>query len=67
MPGAMGTSAVSSHERFIFVMCVSVIIGVSISVKKHHSHGNSYKGKHLTGVAYCSEAQSVIIIVGHGA
>ena len=40
---------------------------VSIAVKRHCDHGNSYKGKHLIVMgAYSSEAQSIIIMVGHG-
>ena len=35
-------------------------------MKRHHDHGNSYKGKHLIGVAYSSEVWSTIIMVGHG-
>ena len=26
-----------------------VLVRVSIAVKRHHDHGNSYKGKHLIG------------------
>ena len=26
-----------------------VLVWVSIAVKRHHDHSNSYKGKHLTG------------------
>ena len=33
----------------------SVFVRVSIAVKRHHDHGNSYKGKHLIAVAYSSE------------
>jgi hypothetical protein len=29
---------------------VGVLVRVSIAVIRHHNHGNSYKGKHLTGV-----------------
>ena len=38
---------------------------VFIALKRYHDHGNSYKGKHLTGVAYSSEAQHIPIMVGH--
>ena len=31
---------------------VCVCLRVSIAVKRHHDHSNSYKGKHLIGVAY---------------
>jgi hypothetical protein len=27
----------------------SVLVCVSIAMKRHHDHGNSYKGQHLTG------------------
>ena len=36
---------------------------VCIAVKRHHDHGNSYKGKHLMEVTV-SEVQSIIIMVG---
>ena len=26
-----------------------VLVRVSVAVKGHHDHGNSYKGEHLTG------------------
>ena len=32
----------------------------------HHDYGDSYKGKHLIVVAYSSEVQSIVIVVGHG-
>ena len=28
---------------------VSLLVRVSVGVKRHHDHGNSYKGKHLIG------------------
>ena len=34
-------------------------------MKRHHD-SNSYKGKHLIGLAYGSEVQSVIIMARHG-
>lgn len=38
---------------------------VSVAVRRHHHHGKSYKGKHLTEVsAHSSEVQSTIIMVG---
>ena len=43
-----------------------VLVSVSVSVKRHHDHCNSYKGKHLIGVAYISEVESIITMVGHG-
>lgn len=30
---------------------LSVLVRVSIAVKRHHGHGDSYKGKHLIEVA----------------
>ena len=40
---------------------------VSIAVKRHRDHDNSYKGKHLIVVlTYSSEVQSIIIMVGQG-
>ena len=40
-----------------------VLVRVSITVKRYHDHGNSYKGKHLIEVAaYSSEVQSIIIM-----
>ena len=30
----------------------SFLVGISISVKRHHDHNNSYKGEHLIRVAY---------------
>ena len=35
-----------------FVPLIDVIVRVSIAVKRHHDHNNSYKGKPLIGVAY---------------
>ena len=36
------------------VLCASlgVLVRVSVAVKRHHNHGNSYKGKYLIGVAH---------------
>lgn len=31
---------------------LNVLVRVSIAVRKHHDLNNSYKGQHLTGVAY---------------
>jgi hypothetical protein len=31
------------------MLFLSHCLRVSIAVKKHHDHGNSYKGKHLVG------------------
>ena len=42
----------------------SVLVRVSVSVKRHHDHTNSYKGK-LVEVAYSSEVQFIIIMVEH--
>jgi hypothetical protein len=30
----------------------SALVKVSVAVKRHHDHGNSYKGKHRMGMAY---------------
>jgi len=30
-------------------MTIGVLVKVSITVKRHHDHSNSYKGKHLIG------------------
>lgn len=43
----------------------SVLVRVSVAVKRHHDHSNSYKGKLLIGVAYSSEVQSIINVVGN--
>jgi hypothetical protein len=32
-----------------------VLLRVFMAVKRHYDHGNSYKGKHLMGLAYISE------------
>ena len=38
----------------------------AIAVERHHDHGNSYNRKHLIElVAYSSEVQSIITMVGH--
>ena len=53
-------------------MCMSkhslpgFLVRVSVTVKRHHGQGNSYKRKHFIVVAYSSEFQSIIIMVGHG-
>ena len=45
----------------------SVLVRVSVAVKRHNDLGNSYKGKHLLGLAYSSEVESIVIIGGkHG-
>ena len=36
-----------------------------LSLRRHHAHGNSYKGKHLMEWLTVSEVQSIIIMVGH--
>jgi hypothetical protein len=40
----------------------SILIMVSIAVKRHHDQGNSYKGQYLVGVGL--QVQSIIIMVG---
>ena len=35
---------------FYFQIKYTVIVRVSIVMKRHHGHGNYYKGKHLIGV-----------------
>ena len=47
-------------------MSYTVLVRVSIAVKRYHGHGNSFEGNHLFVVAYSSEVQSIIIAVGHG-
>ena len=34
---------------------------VSIAVKRHHDHGNSYKGKHFTGASLQSQRFSPLL------
>ena len=42
-----------------------VLVRVFITVKRHHDHSNSYKGKHLVEVLLTvSEVQSIIIMAG---
>jgi hypothetical protein len=40
-----------SHRRLSALCLLTYIIWlrVSVAVKRHHHHGNSYKGKHLIG------------------
>ena len=33
-------------------MIMLFLVRISVSVKRHYDHDNSYKGKHLIGVAY---------------
>jgi len=33
-----------------------------IAGKRHHDHRNSYTGKHLLGLGYSSEVQSIVIM-----
>ena len=42
-----------------------VLVRVSVVVKGHRDHNNAYEGKHLVGVSYSLEVQSIIIMVGH--
>ena len=41
----------------------AVLVRVSIAVKRHYDHSNSYKGKYLILVAYNSEVWSIIVII----
>ena len=34
-------------------------------MKRGYDHGNAYKGKHLIGVTYSSEVESIVIIAEH--
>ena len=63
-----GFKLASSQLLISYALCMSytVIDRISIAVKRHHDHGNSYKGKHLFVVVYSSEVQSIIIVVGYG-
>ena len=45
---------------------VTALVSISIVVKRHYDHSNSYKEKYLIEVAYSSEVQSIIIMAGHG-
>lgn len=39
-----------------------VLVGASVAVKRHHDHGNSYRGKHsIEAAAYSSEVQFIIM------
>ena len=39
--------------QFIFNLPIhAVLVRISIAVKRHHGHGNSYKRKHFFGVAH---------------
>ena len=38
------------------------LVRVSVALKRHHDHNNSYK--HFTGLAHSSEVQSIIIMAG---
>ena len=44
----------------------SILVKVSITVKRHYDHGNSYKGKHLLGFSTVSEIYFIIFMIGHG-
>ena len=41
-----------------------LLVRVSVAARRHHDHGNSYKGKHLIGVAYSSEVSTITVMVG---
>jgi hypothetical protein len=41
------TKGVCSHAWLVIVLYVC--LRISIAVKRHHDHCNSYKGKHLIG------------------
>ena len=43
---------------------LGVCFRISIAVKRRHDHRNSYKGKHLIGLTYSSEDQSIISMLG---
>jgi hypothetical protein len=40
-----------------------VLVRVSITVKRHHDHSNSYKGKHFTGTGL--QIYSIVIMEGN--
>ena len=40
-----------NYLKPFFGFIPSVLVKVSIAVKRHHDHGNFYKGKHLIRVA----------------
>ena len=42
-----------------------VIVCVSIAMKRHHDHSNSYEEKHVIGLAYRSQIQSIIVMTGN--
>ena len=44
----------------------SVLVRVSIAVKRHHDHSTSFKGKRLVGWLIFSVVECIIIMVGHG-
>lgn len=43
---------------------IIVLVRVSVSMKTHHSYGNTYKSKHLIGWFIVSEVQAIIFMVG---
>jgi hypothetical protein len=45
----------------IFEIKKIVYVRVSITVKRHHDHGNSYKGKHLVWIGLQSQRFSQIL------
>ena len=61
----MFISTATAMQHFDYSVTQTVLVRVPIAVKRHHDNGNSYKGKHLMEVvAYSSEVQSIIIMVG---
>ena len=65
----------SSASRKLIFGSWAVLVRVSIVVKKHHDHGNSYKGKHLIevlayslrGSAHCHCGEIWWLASRHGA
>ena len=54
-------------ERISFVTLEhTVLVGLSIAVKRHPDHSNSYKGKHLIGCLIVSVDKSITIMARHG-
>ena len=43
---------IESHQSHLNAI-TSILVWVSIAVKRHHDHSNSYKGKHLRGDLQC--------------
>ena len=59
-----GDFTLSFHHISPAFITWDVLVRISIAVKRHHDHGNSYKGETFHWVTY-KEVQSIFTMVAH--